>query len=110
MKKQDETPKFENEFATELDLINVNGEEQILLGNISFQLSNLAKSFYITGNEKISNQLHSYAKLIRDSATRIDKAVGNSIHKSYIRSQESTANMINAALAGISLAKMEIKK
>jgi hypothetical protein len=68
-------------------------------------LYNLSKSFYAVGNEKVADDLKVVCTEIMRSVRNLRKAVNENLDKEYKNAVQSSANVLNSALAGIKLQK-----
>ena len=91
------------------DLLKVNSEEQGNLAGLSGELRRYANSFGLTGNSTMSDLLGAIADDLDGSANRIDKAITAELNGQYKQSLQSSANVLNAALAGIKVARSKDK-
>ena len=73
---------------------------QDILSSIQYELEDLSKSFYHTGNTIIGEQLETISKEIGSANKMFRDAVNQDISESLKRSQEASTNMLKAALAG----------
>lgn len=89
------------------DLIEVTSNERLTLTSIAEKLEVLSNAFYITGNKDMSYKLSTLAGEIVASADRFNNAVGRALDETYKNSVQSSVNMVNAALAGITIGKSE---
>jgi hypothetical protein len=76
---------------------------------ISQALSNYAVSFQVTGNITMSKNLWELSDRLSSVQMFIRKEVYEDVDRQYKRSQEASANILNAALAGIEVATKEEK-
>jgi tellurite resistance protein len=67
---------------------------------IGEELYNLSDAFRATGNVRVANQLRELAGMSYAEANGIREAVGKEINDQFKQSQEASANVLNAALAG----------
>jgi ribosomal protein L18 len=77
-------------------------------GNISgdaARLSGYARAFSTTGNDTISQVLYDIATDLENSQDAIRQAISKELDRQYKQSVQSTANVFNAALAGIKVAR-----
>jgi hypothetical protein len=63
-------------------------------------------AFAVTGNISLSKELYSIAFKISSTQSLIQKEVSLEIDRQYKQSVQSSANVFNSALAGITLTKM----
>jgi len=69
-----------------------------------YVLEDLARAFYATGNTHVSETLLYIAKQLATSAETIRTSVAMSVNEQFKASEQSSRNMLNAALAGVELA------
>ena len=67
----------------------------------------ISDMLYRVGNEKLANDIAESAENIFNSADELDKLISADILKQYRQSEESTGNVIRAALVGIKITKGE---
>ena len=67
----------------------------------SRELSHLAGSFSDTGNRDMAKLLHSISQSLETAQDAITAAYADDIHENMIRAEESSKNMVKAALSGI---------
>jgi hypothetical protein len=76
--------------------------------NISFEASRIRKyayAFSTVGNLDMSEKLLSVAEQLEIDQRAIQDAVGKELDRQYKQSVQSSANVFNAALAGIKVAR-----
>lgn len=73
----------------------------------SWYLDNLSEILDQAGNTKLSNRIKRVHLDLEKGIKEIDDAVAQNLDEQYKRSQEASANMLKAALAGGELAKRE---
>lgn len=71
--------------------------------NASYFLQKLSNAFVVTGNEKVGNDLLYLSAELSDCQRSIRDSIGQKIDADYKQSLQSTANMMNALLAGAKL-------
>jgi hypothetical protein len=86
------------------NLIQVSCDERIRIQNSCYVLKSIADSFYFTGNEAMAQKLTTIANEIEESINKIDKAVVGALNSAFKQSEESSFNLFQAALAGVTLA------
>lgn len=92
----------------EKDWFNTAFDELNVVWNVSYELDDLAKAFYNTGNSYVATQLSDCAKVIKEAQAKIRTAIGQSINERCIASQQATVNMLNAVFAGATLKEREV--
>lgn len=75
------------------------------LYSIVYEIENLATAFNATGNIIMCKTLSSISKDISRSAKDADAAVTKSISESIKAAEESSKNILKAALAGVKITK-----
>jgi hypothetical protein len=88
-----------------LDWLNEIHDSTELITSIAFSLQTKANSFWITGNEYMGDLLQTMSDDLLDASKSINQAAGKCITEEYKRSQDMSASIVNAALAGIKLQK-----
>lgn len=87
-----------------LDKIHKNTK---ILFDIELDLQYKADCFYGTGNTFMCDELLKIAKSLSHARNEISNAVLESINENLRNAQQSTKNMIEACLAGITITKKE---
>lgn len=67
--------------------------------NQALSLRDISDAFYMTGNEKMSETLTGIADSLLDCSVNINQAIGNEVTEQFKRAQESSANLVKAALS-----------
>lgn len=80
------------------------GQDGIRLLEISGILSKYSDSFYIVGNNKIGKLLYIISEELETISKNIDRATGKIVSDLLHTSQENSANVLKACLAGIEIA------
>lgn len=65
----------------------------------ALSLRDIADAFYMTGNEKMSETLTGMADSLLDYSVGINQAIVNEVTEQFKRAQESSANLVKAALS-----------
>jgi hypothetical protein len=89
-----------------MDSINAVNTYCNKLEALSDDLRKYAMAFAVTGNISLSKELYSIAFKISSTQSLIQKEVSLEIDRQYKQSVQSSANVFNSALAGITLTKM----
>lgn len=71
------------------------------LFDASRELEYLSKSLFIVGNETLAEKLATIAENVHNANINIRDDAATDLNQRFVDSQEATANMVNAALAGI---------
>lgn len=79
-------------------ITQMNHEREYLQSKAS-QLQALANAFYITGNNTLSTRLGEMADDILQSVKNIDTIVDKKIHDDFKQAEQSSVNIICAAVA-----------
>ena len=66
-------------------------------------IEELANAFTIVGNRKVADKLWDMAQAIQDAAKEIRSATTEELNRQVKQAQESSANLVRAALAGSAL-------
>jgi len=80
-------------------------EQAKRIENIAFSLLRLSRAFYKTGNETMGEELQYYSETLSTAQQDMRDAVSKSIDIAYKTSQDMSATILNATLAGISIAE-----
>ena len=80
------------------------GKECAKLHDLGYELKRLAAALYVTGNDSMSDRLHEYGDNILSSRKAINAATGQWVSSDLKRAQNSSVNLLNAALAGVVIA------
>jgi len=70
------------------------------LMSISYELDNLSRAFFTTGNDIMAEKMNLLAVRVESCQLDIRKSMGENISDQLQRSQESTGNIMRACLAG----------
>jgi hypothetical protein len=89
---------------TKIDWLEKHSESSMTLFSIVRDLESLAKSFGATGNKDIHNYLLLLAGDIEKANKDMNDAIGESLNESIKRSGDSSKAILEAALAGITIA------
>ena len=87
--------------------LNTMSDETTIIRRIAYELKALGNSFYNTGNDVMSTKMHDMAAQLDSSQETIMSAVGTEINQQYQESQERSATILEAALAGAKLEREE---
>lgn len=77
---------------------------------IRYYLHSLGNSFMQTGNENMANSLWRCANRLDEAGSQASVAMNETIGQMFKAAQESSRNMLEAALAGGELARRETGK
>lgn len=77
-------------------------QDRLLL--ISARLDRYSKAFYIIGNYKMGDSLEKESSEIELLSEEVGKAAGEVVAENLNRAKENSANVLEAALAGIAIA------
>lgn len=91
-------------------LIKTSNIERERLRDIMLSLSGFAKSFRNTGNSYVANELEYLAADVSIVEKNFGKVVGETIKEEYLKAQHYSSNVLNAALAGATVATEPIQK
>lgn len=68
---------------------------------VSSELVSLARAFERIGNASVAEELFGYANDLREVKATIFSSVGDLTHQIFVDAQESSNNMLRAALASV---------
>ena len=77
------------------------------LGFVEFRLTELANAFHITGNSRVAETLYDLASIVGTAAKDINRAVTEELNRRVEDGQRTNRAIVEAALAGIAVAKEE---
>jgi len=80
------------------------GDECGKLLDLAYRLRHLATAHYTTGNITLGEELLKFSENIISSQKAINSATGQWVSSDLKRVQESSTNLLNAALAGAAIA------
>jgi hypothetical protein len=86
-------------------LIDVSSKECENIHSVAYSLESFARSFGSTGNTSMSGSLYELAQSLHNSADELHKVVGITIGDEYHKAQQSSVNVLMAALAGVKVHK-----
>ena len=81
------------------------GDECGKLFDLAYKLKRLGAAHYQTGNHVLGEKLHFFGDDIISSQKAINSATGKWVSSDLKRVSESSANLLNAALAGAAIAE-----
>lgn len=76
------------------------GDECAKLSDLGYELKHLAAAHYEIGNSTLGEKLHCYGDDILSSRKAINAATGKWVSSDLKRAQDSSVNLLHAALAG----------
>ena len=95
---------MENEHIDRFDTVHTTFRELI---SVAGTLDRAAHNLSNVGLDRLSNTLRDAGQIIADSVKTLRDAEGAQIHERFQQSQESCANVLASALAGIELGRKE---
>lgn len=73
-------------------------QNNVKLNRVAASLHRLSECFWSTGNEAMGVKLGKFAEIISEATENMNKIVAAEIDRGFKDAQQSSANMLNAAL------------
>lgn len=95
---------------TEINWMEIARSNSSHLEELAWTIKSHAKAFEKTGNFHMGDELMEWAESVIQSSKAFDKIVSTVIDLRWKQAQESSTNILNAALAGITIQSREQEK
>lgn len=91
------------------DFLEVKNKALSGLNLAAYFLEKMSDNLFNVGFEKLSTQIGDTALTIKNNTKSLDEAITKDLYRQFDQAQQSSINVLNAAMAGIKLAEANEK-